>query len=171
MTDLCKKNESMIDLSETEWIKMNATRHIYASFCCKWKESSSESAAGTLCSSCPSHTKFTALSPHEQRGEVSCSVQQHQAWWHWWYPRCNFGLLFSQDQPRLISATLSRTEEACSVPVPSKVMELSLLYYNFHTDIYALSWMVKSEVNTEQTGVTLYTNSIGLSKVTAALLR
>lgn len=86
-------------------------------------------------------------------------------------PRCNFGLLYSQDQPRLISATLSRTEEACSVPVPSKVMEFSLLYYNFHTDIYALSWMVKSEVNTEQTGVTLYRNSIGPSKVTAALLR
>lgn len=38
-------------------------------------------------------------------------------------PRCNFGLLYSQDQPRLlISTTLSRTEETCSVSVLSKVM-------------------------------------------------
>lgn len=57
-------------------------------------------------------------------------------------PRCNFGLLYSQRPPRLISTTLSTTEETCSVEVLSKVMQVSLLNYNFHMGIYALSWMV-----------------------------
>lgn len=37
-------------------------------------------------------------------------------------PRCNFGLLYSQGQPRLISATFSRSEETCFVSVLLKVM-------------------------------------------------
>lgn len=79
-------------------------------------------------------------------------------------PRCNFGLLYSQSQPRLISTIFSRTEETCSVEVLSKVMQFPYGYL-------CPELAVKICQHRTNSGVTSYRNSTGSSKITVALLR